>query len=249
MTLDAAAIRGLFDPPVAAAAGPPVDHEGFEAERRHVTRAVPKRRAEFTTVRACARDALAELGGPCVALVPNADRSPRWPAGFVGSLSHSPTLCAAVVARADDASSLGLDLELDGPLEPALFATVCAPAERRALAAMPPAAAALHAKRLFSAKEAFYKCQYPLTGAFLSCAQVELTFGAEGETFAVAEVDLAGAARDAASRVRGRCVTLGLHVVSAAWSLPSGGPSRFRSAHELGRPTMSTDETLALTRE
>ena len=77
-----AALRGLFDPPVAVAVAPigrPAGDDGlFEAERRHVARAVPKRRAEFASVRACARDALAELGGPRAALVPNPDRSPRW---------------------------------------------------------------------------------------------------------------------------------------------------------------------------
>ena len=219
MTLDAAALRALFGVPVAAAMRAPSAREGLGAEIAHVARAVATRRAEFTTVRACAREALAELGGPTVALVPNPDRSPRWPAGFVGSLSHSSTLCAAVAARASDAGSLGLDLEADGPLDAALFATVCAPAERRALDAMPADRAALRAKRLFSAKEAFYKCQYPLTGTFLSCAQVELALDVEAGTFTVACADLPSELERVAREVRGRCVVAGAHVISTAWTI------------------------------
>ena len=242
----ASALRALFDAPVAAAVRPCADGGGplgdgpFEAERRHVAGAVPKRRAEFAAVRACARDALAELGGPRVALVPNPDRSPRWPAGFVGSLTHSSTSCAAVVARASDALSLGLDLEVDAPLDEALFATVCAPRERRALDAMARGRAARFAVRLFSAKEAFYKCQYPLTGARLACAQVELALDIDAGTFVVAEVELPGEAGRVARRVRGRLATFDGHVAAAAESR-----SRFRTARELCDGVWTADETTA----
>ena len=217
-TPDARALAALYAVPVAASIGPCASgaDSPFPEERRHVARAVASRRAEFVAVRARARDALAALGGPRAALVPRPDRSPAWPAGFVGSLSHSPTLCAAVVARAADAASLGLDLEPDGPLDVALVRTVCTERERRTLDGMSSAAALVLAKRLFSAKEAFYKCQYPLTGARLSCVQVSLELDPVSGEFAVAAVDLAGEAGRVAARVRGRCATLGAHVVSAA---------------------------------
>ena len=222
--LDAARLRALYPVPVAAAVGPCAcdGAELFPEERRHVERAVPSRRAEFGAVRVRAREALAALGGPRVPLVPNADRSPTWPAGFVGSLSHSDALCAAVVARAGAVRSLGVDLEPVGPLDAALLDTVCAPAERRAIEAMAPAAGLAFAKRLFSAKEAFYKCQYPVTGRFLACAQVALALDPGTGAFAVASIELpADAAREGharvARRVRGRCATAGGHVVSAAW--------------------------------
>ena len=216
--LDAASIRALYPVSVTASVGPCtlVDERLFPEERRHVARAVASRRAEFGSVRERAREALAELGGPRVALVPNPDRSPTWPPGFVGSLSHSGTLCAAVVARHGTVLSLGLDLEPDGPLDAALLATVCTPEERRAIEAMPPAEGLELAKRLFSAKEAFYKCQHPLTGAFLSFAQVTLALHPNDGRFRVEEVDLAGEPGRVARAVHGRCAGLGGHVVSAA---------------------------------
>lgn len=224
--LDAALLRTAFEVPVTATLRAPssTGARGHAGELRHVARAVPKRRAEFLTVRDCARVALAELGGPVGELVPNPDRSPRWPAGFVGSLSHSSELCAAVVARTRDAASLGLDLELDGPLDEALHATVCTRAERRRLEALPRVRAGLVAKRLFSAKEAFYKCQYPLTGTFLTCAQVELALDVAAGTFVVVEVDLPPELERIAREARGRCMTADDHVVATAWSNAASVP-------------------------
>lgn len=131
-------------------------------ERAHVAGAVAERRAAFATARVCARRALARLGIAPLALVPHADRSPRWPPGIVGSISHGAGTCIVAVARSHELAGLGLDIEDDRPLAPAVIARVCTPAERAALPGGDADAIAV-----FSAKEAFYKAQYPLTGAFL----------------------------------------------------------------------------------
>ncbi len=56
-------------------------------------------------------------------------REPLWPAGVVGSISHSGELAGAVVARASDAWSVGLDIELlDPPLDAAVQRMVLGPA-------------------------------------------------------------------------------------------------------------------------
>ena len=54
---------------------------------------------------------MAELGhSPCA--IPSAlDRTPIWPQGLVGSITHSPDFCAAVVARRDDFATVGIDAE------------------------------------------------------------------------------------------------------------------------------------------
>ena len=100
------------------------------------------------------------------------DRAPIWPAGFVGSISHTDTWCAAAVARADDLRSIGIDLEPATPLKEALWRRVCTQAERDTLSGL--ANAGLTGKVLFSAKEAVYKCQYPLTRRFLGFHAVEI---------------------------------------------------------------------------
>jgi 4'-phosphopantetheinyl transferase EntD len=147
-----------------------VDAELFADERAYIARAVPKRRAEFGTARLCARRALARLGVAAVSLVPEDDRAPRWPAGVVGSIAHTSNCCAVVAASTRDYRALGLDLEHDKPLSPEIITMICTPRERRALAAHGAREAVLY----FSAKEAFYKCQYPLTRRFLDFQDVEL---------------------------------------------------------------------------
>jgi len=59
----------------------------FPAEEAAIARAVPKRRREFTTGRACARAALAKLGLPPAPIVPGLRGAPQWPAGVTGSRS------------------------------------------------------------------------------------------------------------------------------------------------------------------
>jgi 4'-phosphopantetheinyl transferase EntD len=146
-----------------------VDAELFTEERAFISRAVPKRRAEFGTARVCARRALARMGIAPMALVPAEDRAPRWPTGIVGSISHTHGYCAVVVAQSAHCISVGLDVEQDRELAPDLLAMICTARERQMLTTCPQ-----HALLYFAAKEAFYKCQYPLTKTFLDFQDVEL---------------------------------------------------------------------------
>lgn len=153
-----------------------VDEALFAEERAFIARAVDKRRAEFGSARLCAREALAQLGAAPVALVPSADRAPVWPAGVVGSITHTQGYCGVVVARAERHASLGLDAEQDRPLAPELIEMICTPAERAR-------SAARDAILYFAAKEAFYKCQYPLTRQYLDFLDVELELDAQRGEF------------------------------------------------------------------
>src|SRR5262249_40222461 len=128
-----------------------------------ISNAVPKRQAEFATARVCARDALRRLGVAAGALVPYPDRSPRWPDGVVGSITHTEDQCAVVVCRSTEVRGLGLDIEQDTPLSPELLALICTKNERQRIAEDPERLG----KLFFSAKEAFYKCQYPITKTVL----------------------------------------------------------------------------------
>lgn len=92
-----------------------------------------------------------------------ADRSPLWPAGFVGSITHSQDIAFAAVARVEQAQSLGLDVERLMPRETALELApiVASPAEYARLLRAPwdhP----LLTTALFSAKETIFKCLYPI---------------------------------------------------------------------------------------
>ena len=168
----------LFDADCAVVEAVPrlVDEALFPEERAFIARAVDKRRAEFGSARLCARQALSQLGAAAVALVPGADRAPVWPVGVVGSITHTQGYCGVVVARAERHASLGLDAEQDRPLAPELIEMICTPAERTH-------GDSRDAILYFAAKEAFYKCQYPLTRQYLDFQDVELELDAQRGEF------------------------------------------------------------------
>lgn len=155
----------------------------FEAllpeEQAHVRRAVQKRQAEFATARVLARELLGAMGYEKMALVPRADRSPRWPDRVVGSITHSSEHCVVLCGKKDRWRSLGVDLERARAFSEGMVAMVMTPFERDALQSLSPAQAQARCVQSFCLKEAFYKFQSPLTGLFLDFQDVELT-GVDG---------------------------------------------------------------------
>ena len=151
-----------------------------EDEWNIVATAVPKRQAEFCGGRMCAHEALRRLGiAESSAILQNNDRSPRWPDNVTGSISHTRGYCAAVVANRHEVEGIGLDVELDTPLEEELFGLVCSAGERRWLASYPPGERGRYAKILFSVKEAAFKCQFPLTREFIEYSQAVILSGSD----------------------------------------------------------------------
>lgn len=125
----------------------------------------PARLAEFSQGRQHARTALAQLGLADASIPMAADRSPVWPPGFVGSISHVPAdrvsnqpgQVLAVVARARDCAGLGVDLERTGRLMPEHWPAFMSAAERAWLALRPAGQRSPLAHGLWSAKEAVMK--------------------------------------------------------------------------------------------
>jgi 4'-phosphopantetheinyl transferase EntD len=137
-------------------------------------RAVAKRRREFAAGRACARAALEALGIADFPLRSGPDRSPLWPAGVVGSLSHCADFCGVAVARHGAIAGLGLDVERARPLQDRVAAMICTEAERDRLARLPNLPFGLWAMVVFCAKEGTYKCFYPLARMHLDFHDVEV---------------------------------------------------------------------------
>jgi 4'-phosphopantetheinyl transferase EntD len=139
----------------------------LEGELALVARAVQKRRHEFRAGRHCARNALARLGFHPQAILSAADRTALWPRGSVGSITHTSSVehgfAAAVVALDEVMRGLGLDTESAEPLSPDLYTRVLTGTERDLVEGQAAAAGGRLAKLLFSAKEAFYTCQYCVT--------------------------------------------------------------------------------------
>lgn len=179
-------IEEILPPEVAAAeafddAAPAVL---FPAEEAAIARAVPKRRSEFATGRACARAALAKLGLPPSPIVPGPRGAPQWPAGVVGSITHCAGYRASAVAHLTDVAGIGLDAEPNAPLPDGVLERIAVAQER---AWLPELAAAVPGvswdRLLFCAKESVYKAWFPLTRRWLGFEQAVITVDPQAGAF------------------------------------------------------------------
>lgn len=128
----------------------------FHPDEEHlVASAAPTRRRDFALGRACAHSALAQLGLGDGPILKAPDGAPLWPAGLVGSITHTRGYAAALVARAPDCSGLGVDAERTGGVTPDLWPRLFCLPELDYLKAQPDRDRI--ATILFSAKEACFK--------------------------------------------------------------------------------------------
>lgn len=117
------------------------------------------------------------LGGPAAGILVD-DRRPRWPSGWVGSISHTDDYAAAAVAPEALAVSLGIDVERRRPISDPVAERITTSEELASLRThSEPAALTV----LFSAKEAFYKLQHPLSDCFLGFRDVRVEIVGAGE--------------------------------------------------------------------
>jgi 4'-phosphopantetheinyl transferase EntD len=158
-----------------------VEGELTVAEEHHVRRAVARRRREFLAGRVCAREALAMFGVSVWELLPDRDRVPKWPCDLVGSITHGAGQCAVAIASRRHLDAVGIDLEETGRLQAPMLRLVCTPAERAQLEAWTPGDPMLGATLVFSIKEAFYKCQFPMTRTRLDFQDIEVESPAQGQ--------------------------------------------------------------------
>jgi 4'-phosphopantetheinyl transferase EntD len=100
------------------------------------------------------------------------------------------------VTRSTEIAGVGIDIEEDTPLQAELIPMVCTPEERLWVDGFEPASRRELAKIIFSAKEAFYKCQYAITRAQLDFHDVHLRIDLAGGLFSVARITHEGAQWD-----------------------------------------------------
>jgi len=201
--------RGLFPDGVAAAElrSPGDATMLLPAEAAFIGNAVQKRVQEYAGGRLCARRALAEFGIENYALQVLSDRRPAWPQSMVGSITHTAGLCAAVAGERRRFCGLGVDSEVVADVTPELWPKICAPREIQWLMSLPAEEQAGAAALIFAAKEAFYKCQYPVVEEFLSFHDVLIDmpeWGAPRAVFQVHAVRDLAIAEHAAFPVLGR---------------------------------------------
>lgn len=169
--------QALFAFPVSACElrGPGSPQALLPAERDSLHGAVPARIAEFAAGRHCAHQALQALGVAAdVPLLRGPHREPLWPAGWVGSITHTTGYCAAVVAPASACAGLGIDAEHCGRVGPELWPMLFDASELAQLHSLQPLARDRLATVLFAAKEAFFKSHFRLSGAMTEFTDMAL---------------------------------------------------------------------------
>lgn len=137
--------------------------------------ASPQRQQEFHAGRRAARRAMAKLDLPPLAIPMSKDRSPEWPAGLVGSISHCQGACVAILARATQVRGLGIDVEPAADLPKDVWDTVLRADELRDIHRRPPATWGRAALQYFVAKEAVYKAQFPVSKSLFDFHAIRLT--------------------------------------------------------------------------
>lgn len=146
----------------------------YPEEAQHLGKAIAKRVGEFAAGRICARQALEQLGISGFPLPVREDRRPQWPQGIVGSITHTQGYYAAVAARCGDYRAIGVDAELVGRVGRHLWPKICTDAEVAWLESLSEPEQTRTGALIFSAKEAFYKCQYGLTESWVGFQDVAL---------------------------------------------------------------------------
>jgi 4'-phosphopantetheinyl transferase EntD len=185
-----------------------------DREAALMAKAVPKRRREYTAGRVLARRAAGRLGLGAIEIVPREDRSPTWPAGVVGSITHTAGHVAVALARADVIRGVGLDVEQAEPLKARLWDMICTPEDLRMLERFSEPERSVMAKLVFSAKEAAYKAQYAVTETFLGFGAMHIDIDPRTETFLATFRQEAGDAFRPGDELHGRFTRTERHVAS-----------------------------------
>lgn len=158
----------------------------FPEEAAQVAKAVERRRLEFARGRSCARRAMASLAVSPVSILADVNRAPMWPAGVIGSITHTKDYCAAAVARAEPGVSIGIDAEVLRHLEPGVIEKIVSRSEQHQLSTLDPAVA--WSCVVFSIKEAIYKASFPLDHRWLDFLDVEVHLDVARGEFSASEV-------------------------------------------------------------
>ena len=197
----ACALRAVLPPGVALGQGQIAPLWPGEA----VPGAVPARLAEFARGRSAARDAMRVLGVAGAAVPMRPDRSPDWPVGLTGSISHCEGACLAILGLRAEFAGLGLDIEPKRGLDSDLWPVILRPEECDGLSDP------LLALAIFVAKEAAYKAQYAVTGQVFDFHTLSVVITAD-RFAAIYQRQVGGFAKGCA--LHGRLVQTARHIAA-----------------------------------
>lgn len=183
-------------------------------EERAIAGAVSRRREEFITGRRLARAALERLGCEPREIPRDASFVPRWPEGFIGTISHGGCLCVAHVGRTRDFVGMGVDIEVALPLDPSLVRLICRPDEHVLDDVHRPCDMTIIR---FAAKEAFFKSYFPAARTFLEFHDVYVDIDTDRGLFEAFLVAPDKPMLNGARAFTGRFERMGTYILAAAW--------------------------------
>jgi enterobactin synthetase component D len=137
---------------------------------------VPKRQLEYLIGRYAATLACRDAGAVGdVEIAMSSDRSPIWPLGLVGSITHADGFVSAAVADSKAIRSLGIDSEkiMTAKTLSSIGKMVASESER-AIGRLIELSESEMITLLFSAKESIYKSLYPMVNCFFDFDDVEI---------------------------------------------------------------------------
>ncbi|MBY6218107.1 4'-phosphopantetheinyl transferase superfamily protein [Qipengyuania aquimaris] len=217
----ARAARSLLGPGVSVGFGLPAEGDAaelFPAELACTTAMVFRRRNEFAAGRAAVRMAAMADGTKPFAVPMGVDRAPVWPAGIVGSIAHTSDVCLAAISRSKRYAAIGIDIEHCAALPPDIAVEVVHGGDGLELESGPAPLPKHYGVAVFSAKEAVYKCQFPLTETILDFDALSIGFMPQSHRFVARFEERVGSFR-AGDKLDGGYAFVGDHVLTVA-SIP-----------------------------
>lgn len=171
--------RDLPLPPGGTLAFAPVGNAAAVKLPDTIRHCAPRRQATFAAGRMAAQEALRKAGFRSAAAPGIGDDGlPDWPPGWLGSISHSGDIAAALVGPVGCARLLGLDLER------IITAEIAAQIAPEIMSGQPVGHSGLLLEQeitcAFSAKEALYKALYPLTRQFRDFSAAHIGWQKDG---------------------------------------------------------------------
>jgi len=155
----------------------------YASERICVDSAVEKRRAEFSTGRILAARALNLLDIPGQPIQRGSKNEPLWPAGVVGSITHTSHTCVVAIAHDYVCSGIGIDVEKCDANVSNLAHLILRPDELDKLFDQSGEQYDDAVRLTFSAKESVFKSVFALLGRFIEFEEVCLEINRTRQTF------------------------------------------------------------------
>jgi 4'-phosphopantetheinyl transferase EntD len=152
-------------------------------EQALVAKAVAKRQREFAAGRHLARAMLQARSLPDGPLLRDERGAVGWPPGVQASISHSGPWVGVAMTTDPSITGVGLDIEDAKPLGEKYWHVILTDDDMCHLETWPQEARETVAKRMFGAKEAAYKAQYPSSQEYLPFSAMWIAVGPGMDTF------------------------------------------------------------------